>query len=218
MNGRETRMRVVLKLMCAWCLIAVPAGAEPPTLTPVRIANPGGGHIHPAVCRTQRGTLVVTYGQVNHRDLRITRSTDGGLTWSSPVPYPPTIGKTYYPGSLTTLQNGQILHAWNRWSADDNEREPRSVIYSLSNDDGETWSDPQPFPRNSTTRPCSSIPQPANLNRLAMVAIMGWFRSSAHHGGRSSAEQGCARPIPANPGNRSMTSPISKNRAGDMNW
>ena len=72
-------------------------------LTPVRIADPASGHIHPAVCRGKSGTLVVTYGRVNHRDLRITRSIDGGRTWSPAEPFGPTVNKTYYPGSLTTL-------------------------------------------------------------------------------------------------------------------
>ncbi len=119
--------------------------AEP--LRPVRIANPVDGHIHPAACVSQKGTVVVTYGRVNHRDLRITRSTDSGKTWSEPRPFQHTIDKTYYPGSLTTLADGRLLHAWNRWSEPTNEKEPRSVLYSLSSDDGLTWGESQPLPR-----------------------------------------------------------------------
>ncbi len=116
-------------------------------LVPLRIADPVDGHIHPSLCRTAKGTLVVTYGRVNHRDLRILRSTDGGQSWSEPVPFPAAVGKTYYPGSLTALRDGSIVHAWNRWSADDNEQEPRSVVYSISSDEAVTWSAPLPFPR-----------------------------------------------------------------------
>jgi hypothetical protein len=117
-------------------------------LSPIRIANPVGGHIHPAICVSNQGTVIVAYGHVNHRDLRICRSSDGGETWSEPSAFIHTLKKTYYPGALTTLRDGRILHAWNRWSGDTNETEPRSVLYSLSGDDGVTWSDPKPLPRN----------------------------------------------------------------------
>lgn len=139
--------RTVIFLCVLW-LAPTLAAAQETGLPLVRIANPVNGHIHPAVCLTPKGTLVVTYGHINHRDLRITRSTDGGATWSTPVPFVRTVEKTYYPGSLTTLKNGQIVHAWNRWSTDTNEKEPRSVLYALSSDDGVTWSEPKPFPRD----------------------------------------------------------------------
>ena len=119
-------------------------------LSMVRIGNPVGGHIHPAACVSAKGTIVVTYGHTNHRDLRITRSPDGGTIWSEPKPFAPTVGRSYYPGSLTTLRDGRLLHAWNRWSEPTNEKEPRSVLYSLSSDDGMTWSEPKPFPRDET--------------------------------------------------------------------
>jgi hypothetical protein len=120
-------------------------------LRPVRITTPSDGHIHPSACVTDRGTIVVTYGQVNHHDLRITRSRDRGQSWSDPVTFPHTTEKTHYPGSLTTLSDGRLVHAWNRWSRDDNEEEPRSVLYAVSEDDGLTWSEPRPLPRNPET-------------------------------------------------------------------
>jgi hypothetical protein len=121
-------------------------------LTPVRVANPVNGHIHPSVCRGKSGALVVTYGHVNHRDLRITRSLDGGRTWSAPESFVHTVKKTYYPGSLTMLADGRLVHAWNRWSSGTNEQEPRSVVISLSSDEGVTWSEPQPLPRDPQVR------------------------------------------------------------------
>ena len=127
-------------------------------LKPVRIAVPVDGHIHPAACVTRSGTIVVTYGRVNHVDLRITRSSDGGMTWSAPVPFVHTVDKTYYPGSLTTLSDGRLVHCWNRWDTPVTQKEPRSVLYSLSSDDGVSWSDPQPFPRNPEVRSVTRHP------------------------------------------------------------
>ena len=150
-------------LILASVLLVSPTFAFTQTddLRPLRIAKPVNGHIHPAICRTKKGTLVVIFGRVNHVDLRFTRSTDNGKTWSSSKPFKGTVKKTYYPGSLTALKNGQIMHAWNRWSTDTNQKEPRSVLYSLSSDEGLTWSEPKPFPRDPKVR--SIIRHPITL-------------------------------------------------------
>lgn len=118
---------------------------------PVRIGTPVGGHIHPALCISKKGTLVVTFGQVNHTDLRITRSSDGGRTWTAPEKFAPSVGKTFYPGSLTALRDGRIVHCWNRWDTDTTQKEPRSVLYSTSADEGATWSEPAPLPFDGKT-------------------------------------------------------------------
>ncbi|WP_425616503.1 sialidase family protein [Anatilimnocola sp. NA78] len=145
-------LRVVLTALLL-ALNSSVQGAEPADLKSLlKIASPVGGHIHPSICRTKKGTLVVTFGQVNHRDLRILRSTDDGQTWSQPEPFAPTIKKSYYPGSLTALADGRIVHCWNRWSTDTNEQEPRSVLYSISSDEGTTWSEPLPLPRDEKVR------------------------------------------------------------------
>lgn len=143
-------MRYLLAVLFAALSFPAFAFSQDADLALVRIAKPVNGHIHPAMCLTGKGTLVVTFGHINHRDLRITRSTDGGKTWAVPTPFVHTQGKTYYPGSLTTLRDGRIVHAWNRWEQETNEKEPRSVLYSISTDDGLTWSEPKPFPRDPT--------------------------------------------------------------------
>ncbi|MBS0204531.1 MAG: exo-alpha-sialidase [Planctomycetes bacterium] len=134
------------RMAAAIVLLSFGAPLQAAELGLVRISQPVNGHIHPAICQSTKGTLVVTYGHINHRDLRLTRSTDGGATWSTPERFAHTVSKTYYPGSLTTLKDGRLLHCWNRWSAEDNETEPRSVLYSFSADDGLMWSEPQPIP------------------------------------------------------------------------
>lgn len=137
-----------MKFLLLLVAFIVPASAVSADLRLVRIGNPVNGHIHPAACMGKPGTIVVTFGQINHRDLRITRSTDEGVTWTTPSAFGPTVKKTYYPGSLTRLADGKLVHCWNRWSGETVETEPRSVLYSVSQDDGVNWSDPKPFPRD----------------------------------------------------------------------
>ncbi len=139
-------------LLSATVCVYLSVSSEAADLQAVRIAVPVNGHIHPAACVTDKGTIVVTYGRVNHRDLRITRSADGGVTWSEAVPFKHTVKKTYYPGSLTTLADGGLVHAWNRWDTDVTEKEPRSVLYSVSEDDGVSWSAPAALPREPEVR------------------------------------------------------------------
>ena len=138
-----------LTMVCVLLVFPAAGYSQTAGLHPVRIAGVSGGHIHPAFCVSRRGTLVVIYGRVNHRELAVTRSTDGGKTWTLPTPFVHTLKTAHYPGSLTALENGQILHAWNRWSGETKPREPRWTLFSLSSDEGVTWSAPQqPLPRD----------------------------------------------------------------------
>lgn len=156
-------------------LIASTAFAEENPLKPVRIAVPVNGHIHPAVCIGHSGTIVVTYGRVNHVDLRITRSSDRGRTWSEPIPFVHTVNKTYYPGSLTTLGDGRLLHCWNRWDTPTTQKEPRSVLYSLSDDDGAAWSAPRPFPRDPKVKTVIRHPVTELKSKQWLVSL--WDRT-----------------------------------------
>lgn len=113
----------------------------------IRIASGVSGHIHPALCITKKGTLIAIYSQSDYKDLKIARSTDGGKTWSKPAPYPHTEKTSFYPGSLTTLSDGRILHAWNVWYTHE-KKKSRYVAFSLSDDDGMTWSEPKSLPKN----------------------------------------------------------------------
>lgn len=115
---------------------------------PVRIASGVSGHIHPAVCVSKKGTVIVVFSQSNFKDLRLTRSRDGGLTWSKPVPFPHAEKLSIYPGSLTTLADGRIVHMWNTWFMDEKKGKSRFQQYSVSKDDGVTWSKPASVPKN----------------------------------------------------------------------
>ena len=56
---------------------------------PTRIADVIGGHIHPALCGTQSGALLAVYNKEGGggKELLLSRSTDGGMTWSGFSPY-----------------------------------------------------------------------------------------------------------------------------------
>lgn len=121
--------------------------------TPVVIAaSPkAGGHIHPSICRTKDGTLVVVYK--GPQVLLCSRSTDGGKTWKEPVAIatsakrPEVIREVkifeIYPGTVDTLPDDRIVATWN-YIADDKAKDKyyeRALLYSISKDQGKTWSD-----------------------------------------------------------------------------
>ena len=54
------------------------AAEEPVAILAARIS----GHIHPSICRTRNGTLVVVYKGTDV--LMCARSSDDGATWSRP--------------------------------------------------------------------------------------------------------------------------------------
>lgn len=115
---------------------------------PVRIATGVSGHIHPAACVTKEGTVLVIFSQSNYKDLRLARSADGGKTWTEPAAFGHTKKLEIYPGSLTALRDGRVIHAWNTWYKDANDKKSRFVQFSISGDDGKTWSEPKSLPKN----------------------------------------------------------------------
>ncbi|MBI5759469.1 MAG: exo-alpha-sialidase [Planctomycetales bacterium] len=118
---------------------------------PVTIATALSGHIHPSICRTKDGTLIVVYKGANV--LMRTRSTDSGQTWEKPeviatsAKRPDVIRevKTFevYPGTADVLPDDRVLVTWN-YIADDKAKDgyyERALLYSISPDQGRTWSD-----------------------------------------------------------------------------
>jgi len=115
----------------------------------IRVASGVSGHVHPAICVTPAGTILVIFSQSEFKDLRLTRSSDGGKTWSPPIPFPGTEQLTIYPGSLTVLKDGRIVHFWNTWyDIEGMKGKSRYPEYSVSADDGKTWSRPTKLPKN----------------------------------------------------------------------
>ena len=127
-----------------------PARAADAPARPPRIASGVSGHVHPAACVTKNGTILVIFSQSDFKDLRLTRSADGGRTWSEPVPAPHTEKLSIYPGSLTTLRDGRVVHVWNTWYGDPKAKggKSRFAQFSISSDGGKTWGEPKSLPKN----------------------------------------------------------------------
>ena len=115
----------------------------------MRIASGVSGHIHPAACVTKAGTVLVIFSQSNYKDLQLVRSTDGGKSWSESAAFELTEKLEIYPGSLTALGDGRVIHAWNTWYKDAKDQKSRFVQFSISADDGKTWSEPKNLPKNA---------------------------------------------------------------------
>jgi len=116
-----------------------PIGTLP---TPIRIADVVGGHVHPAVCMTKGGAIIVVYNKAGGagKELLLTRSTDRGSTWSRPAGIPSTTRCPVYPGSIRTLADGRILLTWTCYS-DGNLQGPQ--LFAVSGDEGLTFGDPR---------------------------------------------------------------------------
>lgn len=127
--------------------VTTAAELQPVAIVDARVS----GHIHPSVCKTQKGTLVVVYKGANV--LMRSRSTDGGATWEKSVPIATTAKRPdvirevkrfeVYPGTADTLPDGRVLVSWN-YIADDKAKDgyyERALLYTLSDDDGIKWTD-----------------------------------------------------------------------------
>ena len=64
--------------------------------------------------------------------------------------FAPSAELSIYPGALTTLGDGRIIHVWNTWYADANAKGGKSRFpqFSISSDEGQTWSEPRSLPKN----------------------------------------------------------------------
>jgi hypothetical protein len=132
------------------CLASFATAAEPAEavpLAPVRVANVIGGHVHPAVCVTAQGDVLAVYNENGGggKELLLSRSTDGGRTWSKAAPIPVINECSIYPGSLTTLSDGRIVLNWSCYRSE-GKRLWRVPQFCVSSDHGQSWSEPRDVP------------------------------------------------------------------------
>lgn len=147
MTARVATFAGLSLLAMLWHSSVLKAADEPVTIVAARIS----GHIHPSICRTKDGTLVVVYRGTNV--LMRARSTDGGATWERPEPIstsakrPDVIREVkkfeIYPGTADTLPDDRVLVTWNYIAGDkgNDGYYERALLYTLSSDQGQTWSE-----------------------------------------------------------------------------
>ena len=99
---------------------------------------------YPSIAEAMDRSLLVLFTQQNpdqelteRGDLVLTRSIDGGDTWSQPrVVYAGGTGEPRALGTMTRLKNGRLLAPFSELS----EQQTRSTVGVLmSEDDGRTW-------------------------------------------------------------------------------
>jgi hypothetical protein len=156
----------------------------------IRIDSGVSGHIHPSLCVTKKGTLVAVYCKSEYKPCLIARSTDGGKTWFKPTLFPHTIDVAVYPGSLTALADGRLVHAWNVWFSVANKRKSRHVAYSTSSDDGLTWSPPKNLAKNSDPKIESVIRHP-----IVELSSTEWLLPLSHRTVVYNPQTGQERPF-----------------------
>jgi hypothetical protein len=115
------------------------------------VDRPVSGHIHPSVCQTKDGTLIVVYK--GGSGLLCSRSTDGGATWEAAQPITTSAKRPeviravqkfeVYPGTADVLPDDRVLVTWN-YIADDKATDgyyERALLYTISSDQGKSWSE-----------------------------------------------------------------------------
>ena len=82
---------------------------------------------------------LMLFGRTVHGRLFKSYSSDGGLTWTEPVPTP--LVSSYAPASLSRMPNGDLLCIWNQSSVDEvkNRMRRQRLTCAVSSDEGETW-------------------------------------------------------------------------------
>jgi hypothetical protein len=76
------------------------------------------------------------------------------------------VGVSIYPGALTTLADGRVVHVWNTWYPEPGAKggKTRFAQFAISADEGQTWSEPK-----SLAKP--AVPEPHSVLRHPIVEL-----------------------------------------------
>lgn len=141
------RLLICLLLLTSPWFNPLACGDDRAPSAPIRVADVIDGHVHPALCVARNSDVLAVYNKQGGggKELLLCRSRDSGKTWTSPVAVPGITDCSIYPGSLTTLSDGQIVLHWSCYHSAEGKlwRQPQ---YSVSQDHGATWSAARDIP------------------------------------------------------------------------
>lgn len=164
-NQTAVLMQPLAKILSVFAIIGFLASSglaqEPDHFTDVFVAGEGNYHTYriPAMVQTNQGTLLAFCegrktgrGDAGNIDVLVSRSTDGGTSWSNPIVIWDDADNTCgNPAPVVDQKTGIIWLplTWNLGS--DHERDimkgtskhPRHVYMTHSKDDGVTWAAPE---------------------------------------------------------------------------
>jgi hypothetical protein len=115
---------------------------------PQRLSDPGQMASAPDILVDGQGGIYVVYAvPVNEgRGIYLTRSSDGGQTWSNPAKLFDAAAAGWAMINRPRLAlsgNGHLHLLWTRYNLRSGQLEPLALAYAHSQDGGETWSTPE---------------------------------------------------------------------------
>jgi hypothetical protein len=123
-----------------------PPAERQPLEPPARLSSVTGGHVHPSLCVTTQGDTLAVWNRgdlmTDAQELLLSRSSDGGRTWSDPDAIPSTQQRSAagsYPGALAVLRSGVVVLHWAPFSGTFADGATCTPEYCVSTDGGHTF-------------------------------------------------------------------------------
>jgi hypothetical protein len=120
---------------------------------PQVLSNPQRSASSPGILADREGSIYVVYAvPINEgRGIYLTQSEDGGQTWSDPTQVfdAASAGWVMLDQPRLALTGNGVLHLlWTRYALRSDQPEPLALFYARSQDDGKTWTAPEPVVEN----------------------------------------------------------------------